>query len=344
MFYRSILKPIFFRFDPEIVHDFMTSFGEFLGKFFISRKLVELFYGYRGNKISKIVDGIHYKSPFLLSAGFDYNGRLINILPCIGLGGAEIGSVTAKRCEGNDKPRLIRLPKSRSILVNKGLKNDGVDKVIERLKKYKKTDFIVGISIAKTNCADTVTIEDAIEDYLYSFKKLNENNIGNYYTINISCPNAYGGEAFITPDLLTKLVSALKDVPCNKPVYVKMPINIPWEQFLSLLQVIDRYGLNGVVIGNLNKNYEDLDYRYEAPEKYSGGLSGKVCRKLSTELIRKTKEIYGSRFTIIGVGGVMSLADAKEKISAGADLIQLITGIIYEGPGLIKKLCKGISK
>jgi len=344
MLYKTVIKPILFRFNPEFVHDLMTKLGLFLGKFLITRKLIDLIYGYHGKDISKTIDGIKYKTPFILSAGFDYNGHLFQILPCIGLGGEEIGSVTAKACEGNPKPRLTRLPNSRSIIVNKGLRNDVVDAIIKRLKYppagESANNFVKGISIAKTNCAGSADVEGAIQDYLYSFKRLNEENIGDYYTINISCPNAYGGEAFITADLLERLLTALGAIKCNKPVYVKMPINIPWEQFESLLKVIDKNGLQGVVIGNLNKNYEDLDFRDEAPEKYSGGLSGKPCTDLSTELIARTKRLYGSRFTIIGVGGVMSPKDAREKFDAGADLIQLISGIIYEGPGLIKRICK----
>jgi dihydroorotate dehydrogenase len=344
MLYRYVIKPVFFQFDPEFVHDFMTKLGHLLGKFAITRKITDVIYGYQGKDISKVVDGIKYRTPFLLSAGFDYNGQLSQILPNVGFGGEEIGSVTAKPCEGNPKPRLTRLPKSKSIIVNKGLRNDGVEVVIKRLKSLPKTDFITGISIAKTNCAGSADVQGAIGDYLYSFRRLNEENVGDYYTINISCPNAYGGEAFITPDLLEKLLSALKTIPCAKPIYVKMPINIPWSQFDSLLRVIDAHGLQGVVIGNLNKNYDDLDYRGEAPAKYHGGLSGKPCFKLSNELIRKTREAYGSRFTIIGVGGVMSPDLSQEKFRAGADLIQLITGMIYEGPGLIKKLCNEYSR
>ncbi len=356
MFYRYVLKPIFFAFDPELVHDFMVSVGEFFGKFALTRWLIGLMYGYHGRDIWKTVDGITYKTPFLLSAGFDYNARLMRILPCIGLGGEEIGSVTAKPCEGNPRPRLTRLPKSQSILVNKGLKNDGVEAVIKRLKDHvrhglfgpcrtlSKPGFVTGISIARTNCIDSVDIQAGIDDYLYSFRRLNEENVGDYYTINISCPNAYGGEAFITPELLEKLLTALGTIKCLKPVYVKMPINIPWSQFDSLLKVIDTHKLQGVVIGNLNKDYNSLDVRSEAPAEYRGGLSGKPCASLSTELIRKTRQAYGKRFTIIGVGGVMSWELAKEKFDAGADLIQLITGMIYEGPGLIRKLCVGYSK
>ena len=320
----------------------MTVVGNFLGRFALTRYFVDLIYGYHGPDISRTVDGIYYKTPFLLSAGFDYNGHLSRILPCIGLAGEEIGSVTAKPCEGNPKPRLTRMPKSKGIIVNKGLRNDGVEVIIKRLAEIPKTKFVKGVSIAKTNCLDSATIEGAIEDYVYSFKRLSGENVGDYYTLNISCPNAYGGEAFIKADLLKKLLTEIKKIQCIKPIYVKMPINISWEQFDSLLQVIDQFGLHGVIIGNLNKDYSHLDFRNEAPEKYAGGLSGKVCAKLSTELIRKTKKTYGSRFTIIGVGGVMSPEDAHEKFEAGADLIMLITGLIFEGPGLVRKLCNSV--
>lgn len=346
MVYKYLLKPILFKFDPEVIHDFFITIGEFLGKFWFTRISTSLFYGYRGNDISKKVDGINYRTPFVLAAGFDYNARLTRILGSIGMGGEEVGSVTARPCEGNPRPRLLRLVKSRSILVNKGLKNEGVDVVIERLKKAKASpsDFIIGISIARTNDEQSASIEAGIEDYAYSFKRLNEEGIGDYYTINISCPNSFGGETFATPELLTRLLARLKSIPCTKPVYVKMPINLPWEQFEALLKVIDKSGLHGVVIGNLNKNYDLLDFRLEAPKTYQGGLSGKPCTQLSTDLIRKTREIYGKRFTIIGVGGVMSPEAAKEKFDAGADLVQLITGMIFEGPGLISRLGREYAK
>lgn len=347
--YENILKPILFKFNPETVHNLFVDFGEFAGKFSIGRWKVGLFYNYKGKDISKTVDGIKYRTPLLLSAGFDYNARLMNILPSIGLGGEEIGSVTARPCAGNPTPRLTRLPLSKSILVNKGLKNDGVDKIIERIKKYKKqnrnlSNFILGISIARTNDSESITVEKGIEDYCYSFRKLNEEGIGDYYTINVSCPNAFGGEAFTSPDLLSQLLIALKKIPTTKPVYVKMPINLKWEDFSKLLDIIDKNGLNGVVIGNLNKNYSDLDVRDEAPKEYSGGTSGKPCFHLSTELIRKTRELYGTRFTIIGCGGVMSVEAAQEKFNAGADLVQIITGLIYKGPGIVKEMCKSVEK
>jgi len=366
--YKRVLKPILFLFDPEVVHDFFIWSGESLGGFGLTRKLTSFFYGYNDDvsvsdatvgrrDISKTVDGIRYRIPVLLSAGFDYDGRLTQILPSLAFGGEEVGSVTARPCAGNHKPRLIRLPKSQSVIVNKGLRNAGVEALIVKLKKefmdrksginkeklcldlHNDQSFVIGISIARTNDECSVDIEAGIDDYAYSFKRLNEEGIGDYYTINISCPNAFGGEAFATPDLLTKLLARLSIISCTKPVYIKMPINLPWEQFYDLLKVIDFYKLQGVVIGNLNKDYGSLGVRAEAPEEYAGGLSGLPCRQLSSDLISRTRKAYGKRFTIIGVGGIMSVADAREKFAAGADLIQLITGMIWNGPGFMKEIC-----
>ncbi|TSC69830.1 MAG: putative Dihydroorotate dehydrogenase (quinone), partial [Parcubacteria group bacterium Gr01-1014_46] len=239
MLYKKILKPILFLFDPEGVHDCFISLGELLGRFSITRFLIALPYKYRGKDISKTVDGIRYKTPFILAAGFDYNGRLTRILPSLSFGGVEVGSVTARKCEGNSKPRLVRLIKSKSILVNKGLRNDGVDAIIKRLKTTpKQENFIVGISIARTNDSQSSSLEDGIKDYCYSFRRLNEENIGDYYTINISCPNAFGGELFTAKESLTKLLTKLKNIPCKKPVYVKLPINMEWEKLEDLLEII----------------------------------------------------------------------------------------------------------
>ncbi len=349
MFYKTLLKPILFLFDPESVHNLFTYVGEIAGKYQPTRNVVSLMYGYKGKDISRVVDGITYKTPFLLAAGFDYNAKLTNILPSISLAGVEVGSVTAKPCKGNHSPRLRRLPKSKSIVVNKGLRNEGVDKVIERLKKNNEVQprgstskGVVGISIARTNDIGCIDIKSGIDDYVYSFKRLNEENIGDYYTLNISCPNSFGGESFTDPVLLEQLMSEIDKMQCKKPVYVKMPINLEWNKFDELLKVLARHRVNGLVIGNLNKDYNYVAGDPDVPKSYSGGLSGAPCRELSTDLIRKTRFNYGNRFTIFGCGGVMSVADAKEKFEAGADIVQLITGIIYVGPGLMKKLCKSI--
>ncbi|HTY39515.1 MAG TPA: quinone-dependent dihydroorotate dehydrogenase [Candidatus Paceibacterota bacterium] len=343
--YKYLLKPILFRFDPELVHNVFVSLGELLGRFLLTRTLTSAIYGYHGPEKKKIVDGITYRTPVLLSAGFDYNGRLSRILPSIGFGGEEIGSVTARPCAGNPKPRLTRLPKDRSLVVNKGLKNDGVEVIIARLKATPRVPgFVLGISLARTNDGKAADLEEGMKDYETSLRKLTEANIGDYYAINISCPNAFGGETFAVPDLAEQLLTRLDAVPCAKPIYVKMPINLAWPEFDALLKVIARHRIKGVVIGNLNKHYDDLKFREEAPTKYAGGLSGAPTFSLSNELIRRTRAAYGNRFTIFGVGGIFSPQDALEKMEAGADLVQLITGMIYEGPGLIKRLDAALAR
>jgi len=343
--YKKVLKPLLFKTDPEFIHDAFVKMGEKIGYAKAGRALISSMYGYKGPDISKTVDGITYKTPVSLAAGFDYNGQLAHILDCLSFGGDEIGSVTARPCEGNPKPRLKRMVKSKSLVVWKGLKNQGVDKIIERLKSVEKPEgFIWGISIAKTNDSEATTFEGGVEDYHYSLKRLVEENIGDFYTINISCPNVHGDENFAEPSRLRGLFEKLTTVKHDKPMYAKMPINIEWGEFNDLLLILDEFGVHGVVIGNLNKNYSDADLPEEAPNEFRGGLSGKPCFEHSNELIRKTRQQWGNRFTIIGCGGILSAEDAMTKLDAGADILQLITGMIFEGPHLMKDICKAYAK
>ena len=316
--------------------------GEFAGRFALTRKLLSAFYEYKGKDISKVVDGVTYRTPVLLSAGFDNNGRLTRVLRSMSFGGEEIGSITALFCEGNPRPRLTRLVRNKSLIVYKGLRNDGVDALIALLKRTPRTpEYVIGISLARTNSKEVnATAEAGIADYVESFKKLNEANIGDYYTINISCPNSFGGETFTDNTLFERLMTEIVKIKCTKPIYIKMPINAPWEDFAKLLDTADKFGVQGVIIGNLNKNYKDLDYPEDAPAEFRGGLSGKPCFALSNELIRKTRAKYGKRFTIIGVGGIFTPEDAMAKFEAGSDLIQLISGMIFGDPGLMKEICE----
>jgi dihydroorotate dehydrogenase len=344
--YQRALKPLLFKFDPELVHDVFVRAGDLLGRFRLTRGLTALPYGYRGPDASKVVDGIRYRAPVVLAAGFDYNGRLIGILPAVGFGGDEVGSVTARPCAGNPPPRLKRCVRSRALVVSKGLKNDGVERVARRLRETPRPPgFVIGVSIARTNDALAGdSLESGIEDYATSLQTLVDRDIGDYYTINVSCPNVHGGESFAEPSTLHQLLGRLGEIEHDKPVYAKMPINLEWDEFRALLDIVIEHGLDGVVIGNLNKNYDDLAYRDEAPDEYAGGLSGAPCRDLSTDLIARTREYAGDRLTIIGCGGILSADDALEKFRAGADLVQLITGMIFEGPHLMKEIAAAYAR
>jgi dihydroorotate dehydrogenase len=342
--YKHILKPLLFKFDPELVHDVFVNLGASLGRYALGRGLVRSIYGPGRSNASIRIDGITYRSPVGMAAGFDYNGRLTGVLGAMSFGAVEVGSVTARPCEGNPRPRMRRMIKSKGLVVYKGLRNDGVDRIIERLKKCERHDgLVVGVSIAKTNDPCSITLEEGIEDYAYSFKRLNEEGVGDFYTINISCPNVHGGENFAEPGRLRKLLARLGETPCSRPVYVKMPIDQPWERFEELLEVIREAGVQGVVIGNLNKDYDLVEHQDERPVEFRGGLSGSTCRALSTDLIRRTRRKYPEGLTIIGCGGILSVADAMEKLDAGADMLQLITGMIFEGPHLMGEIARAFA-
>ena len=343
--YQKLLKPLLFRFDPEAVHRLFVRVGEIFGLTALGRWLVARIYGYRGPDVSRVVDGLRYPVPVVMAAGFDYNARLTQILGSVGFGGVEVGSVSVRPCAGNEPPRLRRAVKSRSLIVYKGLRNDGVERIIERLHARKaQGGLIVGVSIAMTNGPETSTVDAAIEDYAAALAKLVEAGVGDYYTINISCPNAHLGENFAHPDRLRRLLARLDTAAIDKPVYAKMPIGLAWEPFRELLDILSEHGFAGVVIGNLNKDYASLDHPSEAPAGYRGGLSGKPCREPSTALIRKTRAHVGPDFTIIGCGGILGADDAIEKFDAGADLVQLISGMIFEGPHLMRDIARALAK
>ncbi len=337
--YQRLLKPVLFRFDPERVHDWFVALGDGIGRVGAGRGLVSAMYGRGDGEASVIVDGLRYRAPVVLAAGFDYNGRLLRILPSVGFGGVEVGSVTALPTEGNPPPRLKRLVRSRAIVVNKGLKNEGVEKIGDRLAATQTPeDFVVGVSIARSNREEAATEEGGIEDYARSLEHLVRMGIGDYYTINISCPNVHGGESFADPARLRPLLDRLSRVEHDRPVYAKMPINPPWDEFRRLADVIEAAGLHGLIVGNLNKDYASVEHPAEAPPEYRGGLSGLPCRGPSTELVARTREAYGDRFTLIGCGGILSAEDALEKLRAGADLVQLISGMIFTGPHLMGEI------
>ncbi len=337
--YDRLLKPVLFRFDPEAVHDAFVSMGHGLGKTGAGRGLISALYGYRGPDASVTVDGLRYRTPVVLAAGFDYNGRLLRVLPKMGFGGVEVGSVTALPTPGNDPPRMQRMVRSRAIVVNKGLKNEGVEVIARRLKATPTPeDFVVGVSIARSNREEAAGEREGIEDYARSLEHLVREDVGDFYTINISCPNVHGGESFAEPGRLRKLLARLGKVEHSRPVYAKMPINPPWDEFQELGDVIAEAGLHGMIIGNLNKDYASASFPDEAPDSYQGGLAGLPCRERSTELIARSREHWGDRFTLVGCGGILSAEDAMDKFRAGADLVHLISGMIFTGPHLMGEI------
>lgn len=333
-FYQNIAKPIFFQFDPEFIHDTISNTGKFLGKSKIGRNITKELFHFSHPSLKQKIAGITFSNPVGLSAGFDKNADLMNIMPSVGFGFMEVGTVTHKPYEGNPKPRLYRLKKSRGLVVYYGLKNIGVEKIVEKLKDRPK-NFPIIMSVGKTNCEETSTDKAGVADYKDCLKYAVEHNSGDIYDINISCPNTFGGEPFTTAQKLDVLLKELRKIKTNKPLFIKMPINIEWKEFKKMLDVAVKYKVTGVIIGNLNKDHKDKNVFDEIPKHVKGGISGRPTWRLSNDLISKTYQEYGDKLIIIGVGGIFSAADAYEKIKRGATLVQLITGMIYEGPQLI---------
>lgn len=338
--YTFLLKPIFFQFDPEFVHNHLVWSGQQLGKVPLLRNAVTDIWSYQEKTLSKTLNGITFANPVGLSAGFDYNGELSHIIPSVGFGWHTIGTVTLGAYEGNTPPRLGRLPRSKALIVNKGLKNNGAAEIINRLQKVKFT-IPTGISIASTNRtyhSDQQQLQDIVECFkIFEKSKLKHA----YYELNISCPNTFGGEPFTTPTRLKELLAALDKIQLQKPLYIKLPIDLGDKKTLQLLKVIDEHRTQGVIIGNLTKDHTNPAVHPEDKkiwQRRPGNLSGKPTWERSNHLIALTKKKYGTRFTIIGTGGIFSGEDAATKLKLGADLVQLITGMIYQGPQLIGQI------
>ena len=340
MLYQQILKPILFKTDPEKIHDFVVKFGSMMGRFSLTRAIVSSMFTYKHSSLNQVVNGIKYRNPIGLAAGFDKNANLTQILPAIGFGFQEVGSVTASPCRGNPKPRLWRLPKYKSLVVYCGLNNLGCQTIAKKIKKL-NFSFPVGVNIAKTNCQATVNSDTALLDYYASFVLLEP--MASYITINISCPNAFGGQPFTDPELLDKLLTKLDEVKTTKPIYLKLSPDLSTEQIDWIISVSNKHNLQGFIVSNLTKNRTNSEIPQEEFSKTrKGGLSGKPTEKLSNSMISYIYQKTKGQYTIIGVGGVFNAQDAYNKIKAGASLVQLITGMIFEGPGVIKKINQGL--
>lgn len=336
--YQHIFKPLFFKFEPEFAHERISALGGLIGRITPLRFFTTKALRFEHPMLEQTVAGIKFANPLGLSAGFDKNGKLLRVIPAVGFGFEEVGSVTWESYAGNPKPRLFRLPKSKALVVYYGLMNDGVAAISARIKRVLPAKMVVGISIAKTNCQRTADLHAGVEDYYQCTKYLEQEQLGDYYTLNISCPNTFGGEPFTTPDRLKLLLTKIDSLKVTKPVFIKMPINLEISEFKALLDEICQHQIAGIIVGNLTKVHDPSLIKDVIPEHIKGGISGLPTQKLSTDLISYTYQNYGQRLIIMGVGGIFSAQDAYAKIKAGASLLQLITGMIYEGPQLIGKI------
>lgn len=343
-FYKTIFKPLVFRRDPEDVHDRILKFGKILGSNFLTRFFVKTVFSYSSPILEQNILGINFKNPIGLSAGFDKNAELTQIMPSVGFGFMEVGSITGKPCEGNPRPRLWRMPRSKSLVVWYGLKNDGCEVISKRLAN-KKFKIPIGISVAKTNSSETVDMARGIADYIKAAKTFRDAEIGDYFTINISCPNAFGGQPFTDPDSLELLLIEFDKLQIKKPIFLKISPDLSRENIDKIIETTARHNIQGFVCTNLTKKRDnpkiaekDLD---EIPQD-KGGISGKIVEDLSNELISYVYKKTGGRYIIIGCGGIFSAEDAYKKIKSGSALLQMITGMIFEGPQIISEINRGL--
>ncbi len=336
--YVSLVKRILFLIDAETVHNIVIRIGVFLGKFKLTRRTIKFCFSYNHPSLKQNIFGLEFNNPIGLGAGFDKNGYLIEILPSVGFGFMEVGSVTGEMCKGNSRPRLWRLPKDNSLCVHYGLANKGCEILKKRLegKKY----FIpLGINIAKTNDPGTDSIEAGIKDYLKVYNS--QKDIGDYFTINISCPNTSGGEPFLEPENLDKLLLQIEKIRNKKPIFIKLSPDLSEIQVDNLLEVISKYRIEGLICSNLTKARNNVKQK-QVPEK--GGLSGKVVEEASNKLLKHLYQKIQGKYVLIGLGGVFDAEDAYKKIKLGANLVQIVTGMIYQGPQTIGEINRGLVK
>lgn len=339
-FYRRIFKPLAFTQNPETIHNRMVGLGAMLGRSAVTRSVTRAAFRYDDPILETTVAGIHFCNPIGLAAGFDKGGRLTQIIDAVGFGFAEIGSITGTPCPGNPKPRLWRLPKSRALLVHLGLNSIGSAEVAEALATQRRR-VPIGISIAKANLPATDRLGDGINDYAQAARDLLP--MADYVTVNISCPNTTGGTPFLEPENLHQLLDRLDPLLGNKPVFIKLPADKSEDEMNRLVDVALRHRVTGFIAANLTTDHSSPDIQ-DANVPPRGGLSGKVVEAKSNRLIRHLYRRLGPRVPIIGLGGVFSADDAYTKIRLGASLVQLVTGMIYEGPQLISSINAGLGQ
>jgi dihydroorotate dehydrogenase len=343
--YKTVLKPIFFSFDAENVHDFMTSQGAMFSKISVLKKLLGRIYGYQPAALRQKLLDIEFRSPVGLSAGFDYNGQLTNILGQVGFGFESAGTVTFSSYEGNPKPRLGRLPKSRSLLVNKGFKSLGLSAVLSRNLNRLPADFPVGLSLGATNSPETCTPEAQVADIMRSFEAIKDREDFAYFELNISCPNVRGSGSLDQPKTLESVLSKIAKLKLKRPLFVKFPAEIEWAQARELIKIMIKYEVAAVIVSNLVKDRSNPAFDPEEMAKMTkGNFSGKPVESFSNELIKNIYREFRGQILIIGLGGIFSAEDAYRKIRLGANLTQLITGMIYGGPAAIWEINQELAR
>ena len=341
--YKLLVRPLLFSFDPEWVHYFTLNILKLLNKIPFSSWLFRKIYSYQNSSLEKELFGIKFKNPVGLAAGFDKNGKYIKEMSNLGFGFIEIGTITPKPQPGNPKKRLFRVQNDLAIINRLGINNDGNILCAERLKKN-NSDVVIGGNIGKNT---TTSNENADTDYIQNFEILHQ--YVDYFVLNVSCPNVSNFTKLQDVEFLKKLVPQLKKINSTKqkkkPILIKISPDLNQNQLDETIDLIRSENLDGIIATNTTTSRNNLKTNKSKIEKIgNGGLSGEPLKNKSTEVIRYISKKTKGNLPIIGVGGIMNPKDALDKIKAGADLIQLYTGFIYEGPSIVKKINQYLSK
>lgn len=341
--YKSIFRPVLFRFSPESVHHFVVISLKLLFRIPGAGRIINKLTQVNHPLLEKEVFGLKFKNPVGIAAGFDKQAELYNELSNFGFGFIEIGTVTPKGQPGNPKPRLFRLPPDKALINRMGFNNGGVNNAVKNLKK-RKTHVVVGGNIGKNTLTPN---SEAINDYVFCFEELFD--FVDYFVVNVSCPNITDLHELQDQDSLVKILGKIQEINHTKiqpkPVLLKVSPDLNNKQLDEVIEIVRLTGIDGVVATNTTVSRQNLqtdDVRIK--EIANGGLSGKPISDRSTEVIRYLAEKSGKAFPIIGVGGIFTPEDAIEKLNAGADLVQVYTGFIYEGPFIAKKINKALIK
>lgn len=341
--YKLLIRPVLFLFSPETIHHFTFKTLKTLGSIPGVLPLIKSVYSISDKQLERTLFGITFKNPVGLAAGFDKDAILIDELAAFGFGFIEIGTLTPKPQPGNDKPRLFRLPEDQAIINRMGFNNHGVDEAVEKLRT-RKSNVIVGGNIGKNKVTPN---EQAFEDYNKCFEALY--SYVDYFVVNVSSPNTPNLRELQEKEPLKKLLSEVKALSLAKekpkPVLLKIAPDLNSEQLNDVVEILKETNTDGVIATNTTISREGLiSDTQKVAAIGAGGLSGKPLATRATEVISYLRKKLGPDFPIIGVGGIMSAQDAVDKLNAGADLIQIYTGFIYEGPALIKSINKALLK
>jgi dihydroorotate dehydrogenase len=335
--YKALIRPLLFQLNPERAHHFTFGSLSVLSALPGVKSLLRALYDVHDPRLERKILGLTFPNPVGLAAGFDKDARLIDAMACFGFGFIEIGTLTPRPQPGNDKPRLFRLPADQALINRMGFNNEGVDAAVERLRN-RTSNVIVGGNIGKNKATPN---DQAQEDYALCMEALYPNV--DYFVVNVSSPNTPGLRELQEKEPLKKLLLRVKAISQSKekpkPVLLKIAPDLTKEQLDDVVDILKATATDGVIATNTTISRDGLSTgQAELAAIGAGGLSGRPVRIRSTEIIRYLRENLGKDFPIIGVGGIMTPEDAVEKLEAGADLVQIYTGFVYEGPGFVRRI------